>query len=552
MAVTLGFSFPAGRYHATPWGHHVNEGLVEWPPSPWRLLRALIAVGYTTGLWNDSLPISARGLIETLAAELPSYRLPPALGTHSRHYMPTAVLHKGQERTTLVFDTWARVDDQELTVSWRHVDLNQDERALLALLAERLCYLGRSESWVNGRLFGQDETLSADNCFPEAQDGASPGRGWEQVPLLAALDASDFAAWRSVQLEAALANLPLPDGKKAPKMLLRKREKAAKPYPADLLECLQKDTNWLRGHGWSQPPGSRRVFYRRKRGAIEVGSPRARSIRRSEARVEAMLLSLTNAQRNDHALPPVTRVLPQADLLHRALVGIAARKGGAPPELTGRDANRRPLQGRHEHAHVVPLDLDRDGHLDHILIWAPMGLGPAAQDAIHAARSTFTKGGVEPLRLAVAAKGSPTDLARLPNPYGQRLAALVAGSGSIWQSVTPFVPPRHIKTRGKDTLAGQLRAELLSRNLPATVDVRQLAPAPRSTETIPPPAGPVHERDARWNRFRHFVLSRQRGPQPPIACGFAIRLAFEQPIAGPLAVGYGSHFGLGFFECVNA
>jgi len=35
--------FPAGRYHATPWGSHVNEGAVEWPPSPWRLLRALIA-----------------------------------------------------------------------------------------------------------------------------------------------------------------------------------------------------------------------------------------------------------------------------------------------------------------------------------------------------------------------------------------------------------------------------------------------------------------------------------------------------------------------------
>lgn len=32
--VAVEFRFPARRYHATPWGNHVNEGLIEWPPSP--------------------------------------------------------------------------------------------------------------------------------------------------------------------------------------------------------------------------------------------------------------------------------------------------------------------------------------------------------------------------------------------------------------------------------------------------------------------------------------------------------------------------------------
>ena len=45
---TLKLRFPGGRYHATPWGHHVNEGLIEWPPGPWRLLRALIACGFSS------------------------------------------------------------------------------------------------------------------------------------------------------------------------------------------------------------------------------------------------------------------------------------------------------------------------------------------------------------------------------------------------------------------------------------------------------------------------------------------------------------------------
>ena len=38
---------PGGRFHATPWGHHVNEGIVEWPPSPYRIVRALASSLYT-------------------------------------------------------------------------------------------------------------------------------------------------------------------------------------------------------------------------------------------------------------------------------------------------------------------------------------------------------------------------------------------------------------------------------------------------------------------------------------------------------------------------
>ena len=160
MSVSLAFRFPAGRYHATPFGHHVNEGLIEWPPSPWRLLRALISIGYTSGAWNgDGPPDVARSLIENLASELPHYRLPPAVGAHSRHYMPIGVLDPKTkiEKTTLVFDTWARVEDQELVATWRDVILGDAERSMLVGLTERLNYLGRSESWVEGRVLGAHE-----------------------------------------------------------------------------------------------------------------------------------------------------------------------------------------------------------------------------------------------------------------------------------------------------------------------------------------------------------------------------------------------------------
>ena len=552
MSVSLAFGFVSGRYHATPFGHHVNEGLIEWPPSPWRLLRALISVGYTSGAWNgDGLPGAARSLFEKLSSELPSYHLPAAIGAHSRHYMPTGVLNdKKVEKTTLVFDTWARVENKDLIVTWPNIRLNESERNILSLLATRLNYLGRSESWVEGRLVEDWESLPKPNCLPD-QEEKKPGRGWEQVALLASESASEFAAWRTTQVEAALADLQAPTGRKPSKSLLSKRNKAVEPYPADILDCLQKDTNWLRSHGWSQPPGSRRVFYWRPVDAVSVGAPMAKVSARPMQRVEAVLLSLTNASRNDHALPPVTRTFPQAELLHRALVSIAAKRGAPPPELTGRDEFREPLRGPHEHAHIFPLDLDGDGHLEHILIWAPMGLGELAQGAIRGIRRTFTEGGMEPLRLAIAADGSWEDLIRLPGKYGQRIARLQSDR-KVWESITPFVAPRHLKKNGKNTLEGQIRAELDSRGFPQPSSMGRLMPLHRNRKAFSSQYGRALAEDATSQyRFRHFKLVRKHGPEPPITCGFAIRLEFPYPVSGPIALGYGSHFGLGLFVGVN-
>ena len=413
---------------------------------------------------------------------------------------------------------------------------------------ERLNYLGRSESWVAGRVMGKNEPLPETNCFPE-EPGNTPGRGWEQVALPAPEGIAAYATWRAARLEEALADLQLAEGRKPAKALLDKRARAAAPYPADLLDCLQKDNGWLRSHGWNRPPGSRRVFYWRPSDAVSVGAPQVRTAVRTGSRVKAMLLSLTNVSRNDHALPPVTRTLPQAELLHGALVGLAARNGVPPSELTGRDGDRRPLRGPHEHAHINPLDLDGDGHLDHILVWAPGGLGAEAQAAIRAARTTFTKGAVEPLRLGLAATGNLSDMIRLSGTYGRRIARLTPGASS-WQSVTPFVPPRYVKARGKNTVEGQIRAELRLRGFPDPVTVVALWPKRRSQSATPAPGAATNEGGgATWRQFRHFKLARQRGPEPPLAWGLAIRLEFALAVEGPIAIGYGSHFGLGLFEC---
>lgn len=540
---TLIFRFPGRRYHATPWGHHVNEGQIEWPPSPWRLLRALIATGYSTLQWpGDGPPPVARALIEKLAGVLPRYRLPPGAGAHSRHYMPLAKLKNGREDTTLVFDTWAQVDDGALAVTW-DTSLTAEETQLLSELAERLGYLGRSESWVLGSSAQPDESLpEGDDCFP-CNGVQAPSREWEQVPLMAPLSVERYGRWRQAAIDAKSAKLPTADAAKKrltkeEKNIIEQRRIFEESYPPDLIACLQTTTDWLRQLGWSRPPGSERVFYWRRTNALEVGAPNVRQKAVSAPPVEAMLLSMATAGGNDHALPSIIRTLPQAELLHRALVKTASRHSNAPCKvLTGCDESGKPLTEPHRHAHLLPFDLDDDGHLDHVLIWAPMKLDSSAQAAIRAVRTTFAKGGVGPLRLALAGSGSLAELRVLAGVYGNALRALLgsAAGTDTWTSITPFVPPRFLKKRGKNTLEGQVIAELSARGLPAPIDVHV-------TDL---------RSDARQLRMRHFIRSRRHGPPAPIDIGFSLTLRFAGPLIGPLCLGYGCHFGLGLFAAVQ-
>lgn len=527
---TLLLRFPGGRYHATPWGHHVNEGLVEWPPSPWRLVRALLASGFATQRWT-SPPPEARALIEALAGTLPRYRLPPASLAHSRHYMPLGTLDKGRERTTLVFDAWANVGDGALAVRW-DCSIDEQSRALFATLVGNLGYMGRSESWADACAIGDTDDLPPGEDAVPHVDGQPLRQGWEQVSLMAPVRSADYARWRETAVDEALAPYPSPLGEKQPARKLQKNRAAAQaPYPEDLLDCLLRDTAWWKGHGWSQPPGSQRVLYWRHRDSLIVGPP-SPPAHPGVSRVSMMLLALSTPSGSLSALPLRARSLPQGEMLHRALVGRVGRGNSVDcPELTGRDATGNPLEG-HRHAHILSLDLDGDRRLDHILVFAPMGLGGLAQGAVRELKRTFTKGGVGELRVALAGSGALDDLRSLPGSLAVGVERVLGpvGGATVWRSATPFVAPRHWKRRGKNTLQGQISAELTSRGLPdAKAEILQW-----DDETMD---------------LRHAVRVRRRGGPPPSSdSGFSVRLVFEQPVHGPIAIGYGAHFGLGLFS----
>lgn len=239
--------FPAGRFHATPWGRHVNEGAVEWPPSPWRLLRALIATWHLKNKTRARDDTILRTLVTKLAGALPVFQLPRASAGHTRHYMP---INEGKnEKRTKVFDTFLHPAGA-VRIVW-DVDLEKDERALLAAMLINLGYFGRAESLVEATLLSDSEIIEP-NARPLETD-TMLAKDEELVRLLTPMRADDYEKWRAEReprAQASEASKPKTGKKRARRKTLRS------DLPQDIFKALLADTGDLQRAGWSLPPGS--------------------------------------------------------------------------------------------------------------------------------------------------------------------------------------------------------------------------------------------------------------------------------------------------------
>jgi CRISPR-associated protein Csb2 len=61
--IALQIDFVAGRFHANPRDRATNEGETEWPPSPWRLLRAIVAGWHRSGVGDSSATETLRPIV---------------------------------------------------------------------------------------------------------------------------------------------------------------------------------------------------------------------------------------------------------------------------------------------------------------------------------------------------------------------------------------------------------------------------------------------------------------------------------------------------------
>lgn len=453
MSTALAIRFPTGRYHATPWGRAVNEAAIEWPPSPWRLLRAL----YATWQWRASdIDCAAVETALGALAQAPSFRLPRHAEAHTRHYYPDAAYG-----TDKAFDPFAVLDPvAELVLRWPS-SLDEQSRAVIGRLSRLLPYLGRADSLCQARLLTIEE---ADRL---------PMDGWSDPGDLGSLDRPATRVLASV--------LPLN------------------------LAALLATTTAVRRGGRTTPPGARWLSYP---AVIPARPPAIRRKLPRRTAVTAVRFALTG---------PVRPTYHQAVLYGHALRRAALHHAPDSATLSGRtiEGIRR---DDHTHAHYLFFDENGDGLIDSAVVWAREGLGDTDVAALVSIRQLrFGEPGFRPLRLAVEASGSTSDL--LPPEW--------VGQDRRWRSVTPFAPYRHAQKRQlhSDFVAAEVARELMTRGLPPASDVRLTT-------------GP-------WLSFR-----RRRELRDPELRGLGLELTLSEPTAGPLALGALSHFGLGLFRRV--
>lgn len=503
--LAVGFKFPAGRYHATPWGRHVNEAEVEWPPAPWRILRGLIATWHRKAdeqLYPQPL---LDGLLEKLAEQLPGYQLPPAVKTHSRHYMPQGKLNKGREDTSLVFDAFARIHrDAELVVAWPHTQLTANETALLQSLVRDMGFLGRAESWVEGRVLSNWN--GEINCHASDRSvDAETGEAHEPVRLIAPLPADEYAPWR----RQTLATHGLDE-----KRLSAAQKRLRATLPEQLTDAMRLDTGTTQRVGWSNPPGARFVTYQRPYESF-TPRPTTRVKRHDRSPPTTARLALSGKP-----LPRIENAVQIGELVRLAAIKTAQRLGSnIPPVLSGHELSPN---NRHGHAFYLP-EMNEDGRIEHVLIHAPDRLDQQALRALDHVSRIWQDAGTE-WQVLFEHAGDTLDFSNFS--YCQRTA--------VWQSVTPYLHPWFRKKRF--TIEDQIQRECQKRGLPE--------PRLESLHTIP-----IKSRNRRPAHFHCF--RRKRGLTQPDTQGSFWRLTFPEPVTGPVALGFGCHFGLGMFKAVT-
>jgi CRISPR-associated protein Csb2 len=412
MTVVLDVAYPFGYVHATPWGTHVNEGAVEWPPSPWRLLRALVATWHTR---CPDLPADVLvGLLSTLA-EPPAVRTAARTEASVRSYLPDESHRSGSAANTdLVVDAFAAVAPGT-GVSYRwDADLDPAAAAALEHLAAALPYLGRAESI----------------CEAVARfDDTDVDEGW--------IEPSDDVSGRGRRALVATA-------------------------PVDL-DAISVQIRTMRKSGWRRPPGTRWVRY----GVDEPLRPQppTRPPRRLEP-VVAVRLVLHGTGIS------VRQTLAVAETVRKAAMSVYGRQheGGASPQLAGKDADEVPLTD-HRHAHWLPIDTNGDRLLDVVVVWVPGGLSDDEVAAIDALRTLrFSEGsGLDGRHLDVGIEA--TIRAGAADAWGTMVPGL-RGPARRWRSVTPFLPTRYRKgEEPQQFLFDLVRRELQHRQLPGPDDI---------------------------------------------------------------------------------
>ncbi|QSR84162.1 type I-U CRISPR-associated protein Csb2 [Methylacidimicrobium sp. B4] len=501
MRLILRQSFPLGRFHATFWKTNAFDKEVsgEWPPSPWRLIRAVVARWHQ---WRrETTDAAPEGELNRLVRALCKSEYRFYLPEQARQSFSLRQYHPVQPDrpplgirsyvTSLIQDNaWCVSPDKELLWFIEGDDWTDDLARVLDQCLQRIVYFGRAESLTS--LSRIDHTSKSPNVNLLKERTSK-----NQVPVLApdseaTPDEPRADIERVTEEEVAARNVP--QGARLFYTERPQRPSACEP------RCTPK-----RSHrqliqfalGWAVRPEARAT------------------VRLTDRFRAAVLRNLIRSRTNNTA-----KKWSETPVEIREAIA----------EMTGKDSRGEPLRGPRRHAEF--LLWWEGGVPTRLLVWR--GSRPFDEEEenaiLEAAAQELSWAAIGPEADLWKIKLVPLDTA-VPPPPG-----FDGAPRSIWETLTPYVPPRHNLRRGKvresETIGNQIRRELAARGYLSDTELL-------SVEEIAPPTWVAVHLPRRHAGQRSFHGGRR---------GYWLRIAFKNPLVGPIRLGHSSSFGLGLFS----
>jgi len=523
MSLTISIRFLTGRAHLHPWQTHHSEGRIEWPPSYWRLLRALVAVagrgltslpypdfivdpgkkpkptkknpdpvwppaGYCSlpdnwhGSQDDEIPLSRLADLLHSLSSTPTIWLPKTSGGHTRQYFP---IHEGgmvKNTGSAVFDTFAVIcKDQPLVFHWPDINLDEQAFADLKLILGRMTYFGRAESWCQA----ESHACSPEEICTECIGSIVPGRThWECVCIEDHGHPVDKQEYRDYLLERRLAPVKALAAE-AVALLPRTRTSDGKDRKktADvfrsileleseeqlLLRCLLRESGQDIKDGLERPIGTRWIHYVVSREIYSIPRSKPKPKPRMDESVNLVRYALNTATVNRPVLPALTDTLLVADRFRNAVMALCHEPG---PGTSGHEEDGSPCQD-HQHAFWWPMDEDNDGFIDHVMVWSPGGFNRKEIEALRRLTRLRQRGRrpdllVTPVFIGMERDYQPWQIT--PDGINPR----------VFVSATPYFCPVHLSHgRGR---SGRIRS--LKREVVKSLMIQEIIKGEHEVEAI--------------------------------------------------------------------
>ncbi len=543
---TIQFTFPWGRYYAHPWG--INPTRLrepEWPPSPWRLLRALVSAWFRAHPGQIPSEDCIR-LIEMLGRELPLIGTGKVSFGQTVHWQPNFGAAGTEDRADARYKN-TRHENHFAAVAgpvffrWQSLNLVAEQRELLAELLAELSYLGRAESLCFAELCETEPGTETGWCHPT--DGRKISAACRDVFCPAPGD------FRFTDLWIRRSALQLHDPNTSP------------PHFVDTLLSSDMKADGAGWRSYKMPEDWPKKWIvrtpRQQRTATE--SPKNLS---EDLNKVAHYLRFSLQCR----VPIPWRFAVDIAEKFRAAANSYISEGVKSFALLGKMEDRpEEARGDHQHAFFLPTaeDPTLPGCLTDVHIWCPFGFTRAEVDVLLKVRRLGWKDHRFPANPVLVA------MAKEP-PKEARISTSAHPPSRVWRSATPFVPPLHFYTGTKEKpklKAGaapekQLMDALRASGITTSCQVHRLRHDNKSAhslsrcddehrmpfwDVVRAPAE-SDALDGGYEARTHHGSSENPSRRHQRRIGFMFELEFAEPVVLPQpSFGHSCHFGLGLF-----